>query len=125
MPSFPSLQLLEDLVDVALLQDSYAIDSMIHTPLFEPKKTRTELLLALVSKGAGFVALPPIWRMGLVLQEVVRFAVGEAFEKDNSATRELQTVLWKRSQSASFTFRRLKDRLRYVRKRCFTSYQWS
>lgn len=98
MPSFPSLQLLEDLVDVSLLQDSYAIDSFIHAPLFEPKKTRTELLLALVAKGAGFVALPPIWRMGLVLQEVVRFAVGEVFEKDNSATREVQavqsSVLW-------------------------------
>jgi hypothetical protein len=90
--SFPSLQLLEDLIDVSLLQDSYAIDSMIHAPLFDPKNTCTELLLCLVSKGAGFVALPPIWRMGLILQEVVRFAVGDAIEKDNSATRQLQVV---------------------------------
>ncbi|KAK6443024.1 hypothetical protein LTR95_000738 [Oleoguttula sp. CCFEE 5521] len=92
VPSFPSLQLLEDLIDLALLQDSYQIDSIIHAPTFDPKRTRTESLLAMVAKGAGCVALPPIWKVGLILQEVVRFAVGEIFEKDNSTTREIQAV---------------------------------
>ena len=98
MPSFPSLQLLEDLIDVFLLQDSYAIDSQVHTPLFDAKETQTEFLLAMVAKGAGFIALPPIWKMGLVIQEVVRIAVADLFEKDNSNTRDLfsvqATLLW-------------------------------
>lgn len=92
MPSFPSLQLLEDLIDVCLLQDSYAIDSQIHTPLLESKRTGTELLLAMVAKGAGFIALAPIWKMGLVIQEVVRLAVADVFESDNSNTRNLHCV---------------------------------
>lgn len=98
VPSFPSLQLLEDLIDVFLLQDSYAIDSQVHTPTFDAKHTRTEFLLAMVAKGAGFIALPPIWKMGLVIQEVVRLAVADLFEKDNSNTRDLfsvqATLLW-------------------------------
>lgn len=92
VPSFPSLQLLEDLIDVFLLQDTYAIDSQVHTPLFDAKHTSTEFLLAMVAKGAGFIALPPIWKMGLVIQEVVRFAVADLFEKDNSNTRDLFSV---------------------------------
>lgn len=92
MPSFPSLRLLEDLIDVSLLEDTYAIDSHIHIPTFEPLKIRTELLLALTARGAAFVSFPPIWKMGMVLQEVVRYAIASEFERDNSTTRELQSV---------------------------------
>jgi hypothetical protein len=92
MPSFPSLQLLEDLVDVCLIEDTYAIASHIHIPSFDSRKTRTELLLAMVARGAAFVSFPPIWKMGVMLLDVVRYAIGEEFEKDNSVTRELQAV---------------------------------
>ncbi|KAK5129998.1 hypothetical protein LTR08_002553 [Meristemomyces frigidus] len=92
MPSFPSLKLLEDLVDVFLIQDSNATDSYIHAASFQCRETRTELLLAMVAAGARHVALAPVWKMGLVIQEVVRLAVAEAFERDNSATRELQVL---------------------------------
>jgi hypothetical protein len=92
MPSFPSLQLLEDLIDVFLLEDTYAIGSHIHIPSFDSRKTRTELLLAMVARGAAFISFPPIWKMGMVLQDVVRYAIAEEFEKDNSVTRELQAV---------------------------------
>lgn len=98
VPSFPSLELLEDLVDVCLLQDCNAIDSYIHAATFKCSKTRTELLLAMVAAGARFVALAPVWKMGLVVQEVVRIAIAEVFENDNSTTRELQchqtSLLW-------------------------------
>lgn len=92
MPSFPSLQLLEDLIDVFLLENTYAIESHIHIPSFDPQKIRTELLLAMVARGAAFISFPPIWKMGMVLQDVVRYAVAAEFEKDNSTTRELQAV---------------------------------
>lgn len=92
MPSFPSLQLLEELVDIFLLEDTYAIGSHIHIPTFDSKKTRTELLLAMVARGAAFVSFAPIWKMGFVLQDVVRYAIAAEFERDNSTTRDLQAV---------------------------------
>ncbi|GIZ38255.1 hypothetical protein CKM354_000167600 [Cercospora kikuchii] len=92
MPSFPSLQLLEDLIDIFLLQDSNAIDTFVHAASFSAKETRTELLLAMVAGGARYVALPTVWKMGLVIQEVVRLGVADVFESDNSSTRDLQPI---------------------------------
>ena len=92
VPSFPSLELLEDLIDVLLMEENSKLDSFIHTASFNPKNTRTELLLAMVAKGATFIALAPVWKMGLVIQEVVRIGLAHVFERDNSTTRELQPV---------------------------------
>ncbi|KAI7617631.1 hypothetical protein KC343_g9404 [Hortaea werneckii] len=92
MPSFPSLELLEDLIDVFISQDSNEITSFIHTGTFNSQTARTELLLASVAAGARFVALPQVWKMGLVIQEVVRLAIADVFESDNSTTRELQAL---------------------------------
>ncbi|KAI7354837.1 benzoate 4-monooxygenase cytochrome-like protein P450 [Hortaea werneckii] len=92
MPSFPSLELLEDLLDVFISQDSNEITSFIHAGTFNSQTARTELLLASVAAGARFVALPQVWKMGLVIQEVVRLAIADVFESDNSTTRELQAV---------------------------------
>ncbi|USW59443.1 hypothetical protein Slin15195_G127620 [Septoria linicola] len=92
MPSFPSLQLLEDLIDVFLLQDSNAIDTFVHASSFASRETRTALLMAMVAAGARYVALPPVWKMGLVIQEVVRLALAEVFESDNSSTRDIQPL---------------------------------
>ena len=98
IPSFPSLELLEDLIDICLLQDSNSIDSFIHAPSLTCQNSRTELLLAMVATGATYVALTPVWKMGMVLQEVVRLALAAAFEGDNSTTREIQPlqayILW-------------------------------
>lgn len=46
----------------------------------------------MVARGAAFVSFPPIWKMGMVLQDVVRYAIAAEFERDNSTTRELQAV---------------------------------
>ena len=92
IPSFPSLELLGDLIEVALMEERAAIDSFIHTSSFNPFATRTELLLAMVAAGATYIALAPVWKMGLVIQEVVRVAIAQVFEKDNSTTRELQPL---------------------------------
>ncbi|KAK4496952.1 hypothetical protein PRZ48_011401 [Zasmidium cellare] len=92
MPSFPSLELLEDLMDVCLLQDSHSIDSFIHVPTFNSRNSLTELLLAMAASGSRYIALAPVWKMGLIIQEVVRLAVSEVFERDNSSTRRLQPL---------------------------------
>lgn len=92
IPSFPSLELLRDLIEIFLMEEKDVIDSFIHTSSFSPYETRTELLLAMVAAGATYVALAPIWKMGLVIQEVVRIAIAQVFEKDNSTTRELEPL---------------------------------
>lgn len=92
IPSFPSLELLEDLIDVFLMEENSAIDSFIHTSSFSPPSCRTELLLAMVAAGATYIALAPVWKMGLVIQEVVRMALANSFEHDNSTTRQLQPL---------------------------------
>lgn len=50
------------------------------------------MLLAMVSEGSRYVALTPVWKMGLVLQEVVRIALAVVFEADNSTTRDLEPL---------------------------------
>lgn len=92
MPSFPNLQLLEDLIGLFLLQERSSVDAYIHAPSFNPKTSLTELLIAMVAAGATYVAVPPVWKMGMVLQEVVRLANGAQFERDNSTTRDLQPL---------------------------------
>ena len=92
IPSFPSLELIEDLIDVFLVQENSAIDSFIHTASFRPSNCRTELLLAMVAAGATYIALEPVWKLAFVIQEVVRLAVAQVFERDNSTTRQLQPL---------------------------------
>lgn len=92
MPSFPSLELLEDLIDVFLLQDSSSIDSYFHAATFKAEDIISELLVAVVSAGAQMIALPQVWKMGLVLQEVVRLAIPELIHRDNANTRQLQPL---------------------------------
>ena len=92
VPSFPSLELLGDLVDIYLLQATSALDSFFHAASFTCKDARTEMLLCFVAAGARYIALPPVWKMGLVIQEVARLAIADLFENDNSTTRELQVL---------------------------------
>ena len=90
--SFPSPDLLSDLLNVFVLQEREAIDSYVHCSSLNCRETRTELLLALLAKGATFVALQPVWQIGLVFQEIVRIGTGDTFERDNSTTRQLQPL---------------------------------
>lgn len=69
VPRFPSLELLQDLLDVFLTSETDAVDSHIHVPSFTSSGSRAELLLAAVAAGARFVALPPIWKMGLIVSK--------------------------------------------------------
>jgi len=75
IPSFPSLELLEDLCNIFLLQDSSAIDSYIHSASFDCTKVRTELLLAIVAAGARYIALAPVWKMGLVVRKKAAYPI--------------------------------------------------
>lgn len=110
VPSFPSLDLLNYLLQTHFAQDDYQTDSWIHAASFDPGKSRPELLAALIARGALFIAVPSIWQFGLALQEVVRVSLSVLvspacpysdshvqadlleFESRNANTRDLQCL---------------------------------
>lgn len=78
VPSFPSLELLDYLLQANFIRDEYSLDSWIHAPSFDPETTMPELLAAVVSNGATFISVPAIWQFGLAIQEVVRLGLAQA-----------------------------------------------
>ncbi|KAK8008475.1 hypothetical protein PG991_011026 [Apiospora marii] len=92
VPSFPSLELLNYLLQTHFVHDEYETDTWIHAASFDPSTAMPELLAMLVSSGAGFIAVPSIWQFGLALQEVVRTSLSILFESRNAYTRDLQCL---------------------------------
>ncbi|KAH9889249.1 hypothetical protein F4778DRAFT_773430 [Xylariomycetidae sp. FL2044] len=92
IPSFPSLDLLNYLLQTHFIQDEYQTDSWIHMASVDPSTSLPELLAAVISNGATFIAVPAIWQFGLALQEVVRIGMSFKFESSNSFTRDLQCL---------------------------------
>lgn len=78
VPSFPTLDLLNYLLQAHFVQDDHQLDSWIHAASFDPETTMPELLAAIMSNGATYIAVPSIWKFGLALQEVVRLGMGNA-----------------------------------------------
>lgn len=77
VPSFPSLSILNNIVQIYFVQESYRIDSLIHPASIVPSRVLPELYLAIIAQGSTLISTPAIWRMGLALQEVVRNTVVE------------------------------------------------
>lgn len=78
VPSFPSLELLDYLLQASFVRDEYLLNSWIHAPSFDPETAMPELLAAIVSSGASFISVPAIWQFGLAIQEVVRLGLAHA-----------------------------------------------
>jgi hypothetical protein len=92
IPSLPSLALLNNVIQVYFVQESFRVDRLIHAASFDPQKALPHLVLAILARGATNIATPAIWKMGLALQGVIHHSVGELFETNNSNTRNLQAV---------------------------------
>lgn len=75
--SFPPLSLLNIIIQVYFVQCRFNADHMIHAASFNPQTALPELLLAIIAAGANAISAPSIWRMGLVIQELVRHTVAE------------------------------------------------
>jgi Fungal Zn(2)-Cys(6) binuclear cluster domain/Zinc finger, C2H2 type len=74
-PYLPSLTLLNSIVQVYFVQESFKVDQLIHVGTFDPSKALPQLLTAIVASGSSLISTPAIWKMGLALQEVVRHSV--------------------------------------------------
>ncbi|ROW10165.1 hypothetical protein VMCG_01857 [Cytospora schulzeri] len=92
VPSFPSLDLLNYLLQAHFVQDDHQFDSWIHAASFKPEDTPPELLASLIASGAGFISVPAIWQFGLAVHEVARLGINDMFEKLNANTRNLKSL---------------------------------
>ena len=77
VPDFPSLEILNHVIKAFFVKQSYQVDNWIHVPTLSAADSHPEFLLALVTAGSTVISVPAIWKMGLVLQDVVRVTIGD------------------------------------------------
>ena len=90
--SFPSPELLDNLMHQFFSFELSRTDSWIHLPTFRPNGQRPELLGAIVAAGAVLSTVPVVRKLGFAIQESIRMAIPKVFEADNSTTRDLQIL---------------------------------
>ena len=74
-PYLPSLNLLNSIIQVYFVQESFKVDQLIHIGTFDPSKSLPHLITALVASGSCLISTPAIFKMGLALHEVIRHSV--------------------------------------------------
>lgn len=75
--SFPSLDILNNVIEAFFTRQNHQIDTWIHVPTISLKTVCPEFLIALVMGGSAVISIPSIWKMGLVLFDVIRVTVGD------------------------------------------------
>lgn len=73
--SFPSLELLDTLIQYYLTSPIARADCFIHSATFDPNDKRPELLVAMAATGAVLTSDLTLTKLGYALQECVRLAV--------------------------------------------------
>ena len=75
MASFPSLDLLDSLLQYSLTSPISRFDSFLHAATFDPNEKRPELLAAMAARGAVLTADPALTKLGHAIQEILRSAI--------------------------------------------------
>lgn len=83
VPAFPTVDLLNYLLQAHFVHDDYQLDSWIHAPSFDSDGTIPEVLAAIISSGAAYISVPAIWQFGLAMHEVVRVGMSNAVSVSN------------------------------------------
>ena len=73
--SFPSVDLLDSLLQYSLTSPVARLDSILHAATFNPNEKRPELLAAMAARGAVLTADPALTKLGHAIQESLRFAI--------------------------------------------------
>ncbi|KAK4149407.1 hypothetical protein C8A00DRAFT_46973 [Chaetomidium leptoderma] len=88
--SFPSVDLLDTLIQFYLTSSHARADSFIHAATFDPNEKKPELLLAMAAAGAVLTSDPTLTKLGYAMQECIRIVIPELWERDNSLVRNLE-----------------------------------
>ncbi len=90
--AFPSVELLDGLIQYFLTSPALDVQSWFHLPTLSLAKLSPELLACIVSAGAAATPDVPLRKLGFALHEAARMGQSKSFEEDNSAIRDLQHV---------------------------------
>lgn len=88
--SFPSVELLDSLLQYFLASPFARSDAFLHAPTFDPNQKRPELVAAMAAAGAVLTCDPALTKLGHAIQESVRTAIPSMWEQDNTMVRDLQ-----------------------------------
>lgn len=88
--AFPSIELLDGLIQYFLSSPSLDALMWFHLPTFSPSKLNPELLASIVSAGAATIPDVSLRKLGYALHEASRMGQSRSFEEDNTAIRDLQ-----------------------------------
>lgn len=89
MSSFPSVELLNNLVHSFFASHIAQSDTWIHIPTLKLGRQRAVLLGSIISAGAVLSTSLTIRKLGFAIHEAVRQALPKVCEENNSATRDL------------------------------------
>jgi hypothetical protein len=96
--AFPSLKLLNILMQAFFVRENAAVDPWLHVSSFDPSSGPTQLIAGVIAAGSSYFAAADVWKMGLALQETVKLAICDALDEDNRNARKLSTaqtfLLW-------------------------------
>jgi hypothetical protein len=92
MSSFPSVELLDNLMHSFIASHIRQADTWIHCPTFKVGSQRSELLGSVISAGAVLSTSLPIRKLGFAIHEAVRHALPKVCEENNSVTRDLSLL---------------------------------
>ncbi|KAL1595319.1 hypothetical protein SLS60_010010 [Paraconiothyrium brasiliense] len=90
--AFPSVELLDKLIQFFLAGPIPTGGAWIHTSSFRPKRARPELLLAIAAAGAVLTPDRSLRKLGFAIGEVVRNHLPTVFESDNTLIRDLEIL---------------------------------
>lgn len=90
--AFPSVDLLDGLIQFFLTSPALDVQSWFHLPTLSLAKLSPELLACIISAGAASTPDVPLRKLGFALHEAARIGQAKSFEDDNSAIRALQDL---------------------------------
>lgn len=88
--AFPSVELLDGLIQFFLTSPALDVQSWFHLPTLSLAKMSPELLACIVSAGAASTPDVPLRKLGFALHEAARMGQAKSFEEDNSSIRDLE-----------------------------------
>ncbi|KAH6649270.1 hypothetical protein F5144DRAFT_624519 [Chaetomium tenue] len=88
--SFPSVELLDTLIQFYLTSPHARADSFIHAASFNPNDKKSELLIAMAAAGAVLTSDATLTKLGYAMQECLRIAIPTHWESDNTLVRDLE-----------------------------------
>ncbi|EMC98601.1 hypothetical protein BAUCODRAFT_30870 [Baudoinia panamericana UAMH 10762] len=90
LSAFPSLELLDSLIQYFLTVSFSGAIAWIRSGRFRPNEASAELLLAMAAAGAVLAPDPSLQKLGFAIQEVIRNHLPTIFEADNTKILDLQ-----------------------------------